>query len=47
MADKKSKKFSNSEEEYNDAVASSDPTKVENQDLEKLAKEAVKKFKSL
>jgi len=46
MADKK-KKFSNSEKEYNDAMASSDPTKVDDINLEKLAKEAMKKFKSL
>jgi len=46
MADKK-KKFSNSEEEYNDALATSDPTITEDVDLEKLAKEAMKKFKSL
>ena len=46
MADKK-KKFSNSEKEYNDALATVDPTKIDNLDLEKLAKEAMKKFKSL
>ncbi|HET6516699.1 MAG TPA: hypothetical protein VFG25_00520 [Nitrosopumilaceae archaeon] len=47
MADKKSKKLSNSEDEYNEALASEDPTKVGQEDLEKLAKEAMKKFKSL
>jgi len=47
LADKKSKKLSNTEEEYNDALASDDPTKVGPEDLEKLAKEAMKKFKSL
>ncbi|MCH8974987.1 MAG: hypothetical protein IH791_00185 [Thaumarchaeota archaeon] len=46
MADKK-KKFSNSEEEHNDALATADPTKADNIDLENLAKEAIKKFKSL
>jgi len=46
MADKK-KKFSNSEEEYNDAIATADPTKDDSNDLENLAKEAIKKFKSL
>ena len=46
MAEKKPKKLSNTEEEYNDAMATSDPT-TENVDLEKLAKEAMKKFKSL
>ncbi len=47
MTVKKSKKLSNSEEEYNDALATADPTKIDNEDLEKLAKEAMKKFKSL
>ena len=47
MAEKKSKKLSNTENEYNDALASEDPTKVGPEDLEKLAKEAMKKFKSL
>jgi hypothetical protein len=47
LVDKKEKKFSNTEKEYNDALASADPTKIENNDLEKLAKEAVRKFKSL
>jgi len=46
MADKK-KKLSNSEEEYNDALATADPTKDDSTDLENLAKEAIKKFKSL
>ena len=46
MAGKK-KKFSNSEKEYNDALATADPTKIDNLDLEKLAKEAMKKFKYL
>lgn len=31
----------------NDAYAADDPTKVSNADLEKMAKEAIKKFKSL
>jgi len=47
MTEKKSKKLSNSEKEYNDALATADPTKIDNLDLEKLAKEAMKKFKSL
>jgi len=46
MVEKKSKKLSNTEEEYNDAMATSDPT-TENVDLDKLAKDAMKKFKSL
>ena len=40
------KKSQNSEEEYNDAVATEDPTQ-DSVDLEKMAKEAIKKFKSL
>ncbi|MCH7967999.1 MAG: hypothetical protein IH841_01925 [Thaumarchaeota archaeon] len=47
MAEKKSKKMSNTQDEYNDALASDDPTKITNEDLENLAKEAMKKFKSL
>lgn len=47
LAGKKSKKLSNTDEEYNEALASEDPTKINAQDLERLAKEAVKKFKSL
>ena len=47
MVKKKSKKMHNSEEEYNDALASDDPTQASNADLENLAKEAIKKFKSL
>ena len=35
------------EDDYNDALASDDPTKTSNEDLESLAKEAIKKFKSL
>jgi len=47
LAAKKSKKLSNTDKEYNDALASDDPTKIDSQDLERLAKEAMKKFKSL
>ncbi len=47
MTEKKSKKLSNTKDEYNDALASDDPTKITNEDLENLAKEAMKKFKSL
>ncbi len=47
MTEKRSKKLSNSEQEYNDALATADPTITEDVDLEKLAKEAMKKFKSL
>lgn len=37
----------NTKEEYDNVLASDDPTKVSNQDLQNMAKEAVKKFKSL
>jgi hypothetical protein len=47
MSKDKPKKIQNSEEEYNDALASDDPTQVSTDELENLAKEAVKKFKSL
>ena len=47
MTDSKEKKSQNSEEEYNEALASEDPTEMSNDDLENLAKEAIKKFKSL
>ena len=43
----KSKKEQNSEEEYNEALASDDPTQVSKDELENFAKEAMKKFKSL
>ena len=46
MAEKKKLK-SNTEEDYNKALASDDPTKITQEDLEKLAKDAMKKFKSL
>lgn len=45
--EEKKKKFSNTKDEYDKALASKDPTKDSNTDLEKLAKEAMKKFKSL
>jgi hypothetical protein len=38
---------SNTEDDYNDALASKDPTKITNKEIEDLAKEAIKKFKSL
>ena len=37
----------NTKEEYDNVLASDDPTKISNQDLQNMAKEAVKKFKSL
>lgn len=45
MEDKK--KIKTTEDDYNKALASDDPTKITTADLEKLAKEAMKKFKSL
>ena len=47
MNEKKSKKMKNSKEEYDEALASEDPTQVSNQDLQDMAKESIKKFKSL
>jgi hypothetical protein len=43
---KEKKKISTTQDDYNNALASDDPTKT-TIDLEKLAKEAMKKFKSL
>jgi len=40
------KKINTTQDDYNKAVVSDDPTKT-NIDLENLAKEAMKKFKSL
>jgi len=47
MENKKTKRIQNSEEEYNEALASEDPTQVSKDELENFAKEAMKKFKSL
>jgi len=47
MVENKSKKLTNTEIEYEDALATSDPTKISETDLQDLAKKAVKKFKSL
>ena len=47
MTEKKSKKLTNTKEEWDKAITSEDPTIVNTSDLEKLAKEAMKKFKSL
>ena len=47
MPDIKPAKKKTTQDEYDDALASEDPTKVSNEDLENLAKEAIKKFKSL
>jgi len=45
--EEKKKMKSNTEDEYEKALASEDPAKVTKEDLEKFAKEAAKKFKSL
>lgn len=41
------KKINPTKDDYNKALASDDPTKITTSDLENLAKEAMKKFKSL
>lgn len=45
--EEKKKMKSNTEDDYNKALAGDDPTKVSKEDLEKMTKEAMKKFKSL
>lgn len=45
--DEKKKMKSNTEDDYQKALASDDPTKVSKNDLEKMTKDAMKKFKSL
>jgi hypothetical protein len=47
MKKSKSPKLTNTEKEYEDALATSDPTKISDADLQDMAKNAVKKFKSL
>ena len=47
MTDEKKKMKSNTEDDYNKAIASDNPTKISKEDLEKMTKEAMKKFKSL
>ena len=44
---KNKKKIKTTEDDYNEALASDDPTKISTEDLEKLPKEAMKKFKPL
>ncbi len=45
---KENKKMkSNTEKEYNEALASDDPTKISKEEQERLTREAIKKFKSL
>jgi len=47
MPKKPKKSKSNTEDDYNKALASDDPTKITNKEIEDLAKEAIRKFKSL
>ncbi|MDE1725476.1 MAG: hypothetical protein KGH76_06235 [Thaumarchaeota archaeon] len=46
MEEKKRMK-SNTEDEYNKALASEDPTSISEEEKERLTREAIKKFKSL
>ena len=45
--DEKKKMKSNTEDEYNKALASGDPTIISAEEKERLTREAIKKFKSL
>lgn len=47
MKESKSTKLGNTKKEYEDALASSDPTKISDEELQDFANKAVKKFKSL
>ena len=47
MMKKAEKIKSSTEDDYNKALASDDPTKITSKEIENLAKEAIKKFKSL
>jgi hypothetical protein len=47
MPKKPEKIKNNTEDDYNKALASDDPTKITNKENEDLAKEAIKRFKSL
>ncbi|NHI03138.1 hypothetical protein DYY67_0259 [Candidatus Nitrosotalea sp. TS] len=47
MTEEKRKIKSNTEDEYNKALALDDPTKISKEAQETLAREAIKKFKSL
>ncbi|HXX05862.1 MAG TPA: hypothetical protein VEJ68_03470 [Candidatus Bathyarchaeia archaeon] len=47
MVDDKKKMKSNTEDEYKKALASDDPTNISKEVQEKMAREAIKKFKSL
>ncbi len=45
--ERKNKMKSNTQEDYNKALASEDPTNISKEEQEKLTREAIKKFKSL
>lgn len=45
--EEKKKMKSNTEDEYNEALASEDPTVISKEEQERLTREAIKKFKSL
>ena len=45
--EEKKKMKSNTEDEYNKALASKDPTIISEEEKERLTREAIKKFKSL
>ncbi len=47
MPEEKKKMKSNTEDEYNNALASDDPTKISKDVQEEMAREAIKKFRSL
>jgi len=47
LTEDKKKMKSNTEDEYNKALASDDPTDISKEVQEKMAREAIKKFKSL
>ena len=47
MAEERKKMKQNTEDEYNKALASDDPTKISKDSQEDLVREAIKKFKSL
>jgi len=47
LAEDKKKMKQNTEDEYNEVLVSDDPTMISKEIQEKLAQEAIKKFKSL
>ena len=47
MSEDRKKMKQNTEDEYNKALATDDPTKISKNSQEDLAREAIKKFKSL